>query len=245
MWNTFYHSKTFFLSIRMSLFWVVSKCQLFPISATPGQASWWRDCSLASQWQGVLESHHTTAEQKEFIQWLKHPSFAVKKAMWPLKRDMLNYFPIFFHCITGLIISSLGPPSTRRKEGDRSCERALEGKQHVAGHGLGGLEFLRSIGVCFYRRRRCCCCWWWCFAPKGGGVHIYLKALEGPLEGSILGPSFLVDFDVNFKEPGNVKLSALCIDKIWSAERYLYWCPKVISSARNENLMMNLPPKIT
>lgn len=31
---------------------------------------------------------------------------------------------------------------------------------------------------------------------------------------------------LNFKEPGNVKLSALCIDKIWSAERYLYWCPK-------------------
>lgn len=118
-----------------------------PISATPGQASWWRDCSLASQWQGVLESHHTTAEQKEFIQWLKHPSFAVKKAMWPLKRDMLNYFPIFFHCITGLIISSLGPPSTRRKEGDRSCERALEGKQHVAGHGLGGIWVVFAVVV--------------------------------------------------------------------------------------------------
>ena len=56
-----------------------------------------------------------------------------------VKRDMLNHFPIFFHCITGLIISSLGPPSTRRKEGDRSCERALEGKTHVAGHGLGGI----------------------------------------------------------------------------------------------------------
>ena len=56
-----------------------------------------------------------------------------------VKRDMLNYYPIFFHCITGLIISSLGPPSTRRKEGDRSCERALEDKKHVVGHGLGGI----------------------------------------------------------------------------------------------------------